>query len=114
MTLRRPRHVTIDGQQYRYRLKHPSIRFKGQSPATLLLVVQLGPRNVVSTTFLSKHWQDEHEEGWMLPPHKAAFRPSDVCQVIRTLLERGSLPEAFELPDWKMVPPRRAGNPQLP
>lgn len=99
MTLPRPRRkVVLGGVTYPYILRASHSRFKGQSPIDLTLTVQIG-KAYMSVTLLSKHWREEHAEGWMLPHHKATLKPSDVVKILSTFLKTGK-PE--DLPDWSV------------
>lgn len=106
MTLPSARKITIEGQTYSYCLKRRgSKRMIGDSSSNMRLVIHLGGKSYASLTFRSKHWTEDHDNGeWWAPPHKVAFKPSDVRAVIDALqANEGVLPRDFELAHWVIV-----------
>lgn len=108
MALPHARKVTVDGQVYPYLLKYGKGRLIGDSGPTIAITIQID-KGYLGCTFESKKWTRLHEEHLdNAEAHKASFKPSDVCAVIRAW--KGQLlAYGFELPEWTVTAVRETG-----
>ncbi len=104
MTLPKARKIVVRNITFPYLLKYGKGQLIGNSGPTISLTVDLNGK-LFQHTFFSKKWLElakqygDHEDNW--PPHKVAFTPKDVRQVIENVLDNnGKLSESFELVEW--------------
>ena len=103
---KKARCVEVRGQFYPYMLKDGRGRYIGQSGESIRLVVELGPKKHFSTTFLSKSYTEDHDDGNRMD-HKVSFTPRDVARVVEAAVDNeGTVPEGFDLDLWSVAPSR--------
>lgn len=103
MAFSKARKFRIGDREYLYTLRHAKVRYLGNAPEWMRLIVQAGDGRTAAFTFLSTLWVDEDHHGHY-EEHKNSFAPRHIRRVFEALDEDLKLPAGFNLGTWVLSP----------
>ena len=109
MAFAKARKFKVGNQEYLYTLRHAKVRYLGNAPAWMRLIVQSADGRTAAFTFLSTLWVDEDYHGHC-EEHKNSFAPRHIRRVFEALDGDLRLPAGFDLGTWKLDPENKEAH----